>query len=335
MYDFNQHGLQIRASEFRKQMFCLNLSSTDPFFNLAVDEYLLKNSREEFLILGINERSVIIGKHQCTHRETDTKFITLNSIPVIRRITGGGTVFHDTGNLNFSFILNSRDGRQIDFRKYTLPVIGFLSSLGIEAEFGGKNDLLAGGLKISGNAEHVYRDRVLHHGTLLFNASLEMLRGSLRKDTSGYKTRAVRSNPSPVINLAGMLRGVDTIKDFRSLMLNWFLENNPGSVTVELTSEENERIRLLADTKYQTWEWNYAYGPEYQFSNRFEYKGKDTMCDLSVKDGIVWESDIKGSMELEKVCKNLIGCRHMMEDLQQVLKKENIFTTELDIYNFF
>jgi lipoate---protein ligase len=224
-------------------MFCLNLNSTDPFFNLAVDEYLLKNSREEFLILGINEKSVIIGKHQCANRETDTKFINLNAIPVIRRITGGGTVFHDSGNLNFSFILNSREGKQIDFRKYTLPVIGFLLSLGVKAEFGGKNDLLAGGLKISGNAEHVYRDRVLHHGTLLFNASLEMLRGSLRKDTSGYKTRAVRSNPSQVINLAGMLKGVATINDFRSLMLNWFIESPLNLLPVKLKKSDCWRIQ--------------------------------------------------------------------------------------------
>ena len=316
-------------------MFCFNLSSTDPFFNLAVDEYLLKNSREEFLILGINEKSVIIGKHQCAHRETDTKFINLNAIPVIRRISGGGTVFHDSGNLNFSFILNSRDGRQIDFRKYTLPVIGFLSSLGIEAEFGGKNDLLAGGLKISGNAEHVYRDRVLHHGTLLFNANLEILRGALRKDTAGYTTRAVGSNPSPVTNLAGKLTGIDTIHDFKSLMLNWFLENNPGSVKGELSAEDNERIRLLADTKYRTWEWTYAYGPGYNFTNRFEFKGNEVYCSLLVKDGVIAEIIVKGSVELERACRNLTGCRHMVEDVQQVLEKENIFNQEFDIYNFF
>ncbi len=316
-------------------MFCLNLFSTDPFFNLSVDEYFLKNSREEFIILGINEKSVIIGKHQCAHRETDPKFITLNGIPVIRRITGGGSVFHDTGNLNFSFILNSREGKQIDFMKYTLPVIGFLSSLGIKAEFGGKNDLLAGGLKISGNAEHVYRDRVLHHGTLLFNASLEMLRGSLRKDTSGYKSRAVASNPSQVINLAGMLKGVVTINDFRSLMLNWFLENYPGSVTVELTAGETERIRLLADTKYQTWEWNYAYGPDYNFTNRFDFKGNEVQLSLFVKEGIVTEIIVKGPAELETALRKLTGCRHMVEDIQQVLEKENIFNTEFDIYNFF
>lgn len=316
-------------------MICISLSSTEPFFNLAVDEYLLKNSREEFLILGINERSVIIGKHQSAHRETDTKFITVNTIPVIRRISGGGTVFHDTGNLNFSFILNSTEGKQIDFRKYTLPVINFLSTLGIEAKFGGKNDLLTGGLKISGNAEHVYRDRVLHHGTLLFDSDLELMRGALRKDTSKYGTRAVRSNPSPVTNLAGMLNGVDSIYAFRSLMLRWFLEYSPGTFTGELSDGENERIRLLAETKYRTWEWNYAYGPGYHFINRFEFKGDESQCSLFVKDGIITEIMVKGPAELEKTCRKLTGCKHMVECVQDVLEKENIFKPGFDIYNFF
>ena len=151
-------------------MLCLNLESTDPYFNLAVDEYLLKNRKEDFLILGINDTSVIIGKHQVAHRESATKFVTQNNIPVIRRISGGGTVYHDNGNLNFSFILKSEQGKQVDFRKYTLPVISFLASLGVDAKFEGKNDLKVNGLKISGNAEHVYHDRVLHHGTLLFNS---------------------------------------------------------------------------------------------------------------------------------------------------------------------
>src|SRR5450759_4199757 len=174
-------------------MFCINLNTNDPFFNLAIEEYLLKNSKEEYLILGINKPSVIIGKHQSAHREVDTKFVLENNIPVIRRISGGGSVFHDNGNLNFTFICQSEDGKQVDFRKYTKPVIEFLLSLGLETKFEGGNDLKIDGLKISGNAEHVHRNRVLHHGTLLFSTSLDMLRNALRKDSSHYTTRAVES----------------------------------------------------------------------------------------------------------------------------------------------
>jgi lipoate-protein ligase A len=316
-------------------MFCLSLQSTDPCFNLAVDEYLLKNSREEYFILGINDKSVIIGKHQSAHRESDTKFITEHNIPVIRRISGGGAVFHDAGNLNFTFILNSREGKQIDFKKYTLPVIRFLSSLGADAKFEGKNDLKVGGMKISGNAEHIYRDRVMHHGTLLFDSGLELMRDALRKNTTKYETRAVSSNPSPVTNLTNVLKDVANIYEFRSLMLKWFLENTTGSGVFDLTEEEIRNIKFLADTKYRTWEWNYAYGPEYTFNSRFEHLGAEAGCRFHVKDGIIWESNLKGSWELEAAGKKLIGCRHMVKDVQEVLKKENIFKTELEIYNFF
>jgi lipoate---protein ligase len=320
-------------------VFCLNLNSTDPFFSLATDEYLLKNSSQEFLILGINDKSVIIGKHQSAHRETDTKFITEHRIPVIRRISGGGTVFHDTGNLNFTFILNSMEGKQIDFKKYTLPVISFLSSIGVDAKFEGKNDLKIGGLKISGNAEHVYRDRILHHGTLLFDADLEQMRGALRKNTAKYETRAVSSNPSSVTNLAEVVKNqanhIDSIYEFKSLMLDWFLKNNPGSEIFNLADKEIEKINLLVDTKYKTWDWNYAYGPEYYLITSFEYCNILSFCSLLVRDGIIREVEIKGSGELDSICKKLIGCRHMVQDIQEVLEKENNFKAGFDIYNLF
>jgi lipoate-protein ligase A len=332
-------GGLLNRQDIIKTMLCLSLKSTDPFFSLAVDEYLLKNSSQEYLILGINDKSVIIGKHQSAHRETDTKFITDHNIPVIRRISGGGTVFQDTGNLNFTLILNSKEGKQIDFRKYTLPVISFLLSIGVDAKFEGKNDLKVEGLKISGNAEHIYRDRVLHHGTLLFDTDLELMRDALRKDTTKYETRAVSSNPSSVTNLISVLKNiasnVDTIYEFKSLMMSWFLKYSPGSQIFDLTDKEIESIKLLADTKYRTWEWNYAYGPEYYFKSSFEYNRAESFCSFYIKDGIIRESEIKGPGELERAGKKLIGCRHMVKDIQEVLERENILKQEFDIYSFF
>lgn len=320
-------------------MFCLSLESTDPYFNLAVDEYLLKNSSDDFLILGINDRSVIIGKHQVAHRETDTRFVSEHKIPVIRRISGGGTVFHDKGNLNFSFILNSSHGKQIDFRKYTLPVIDFLASIGIDAKFEGKNDLRVEGLKISGNAEHVYRNRVLHHGTLLFDTDVDEMKGSIRNDTAKYETRAVSSNPSSVINLTNVLKNVlkdvDNINGFKAEMMNWFMKNYPGTEPFLLSGEDKKNIEALAGTKYRSWGWNYGYGPEYHFTNRFEYNWKECHCSLFVKDGIIRECEIKGTCELEATGKRIIGCRHMIDDLQNIFRNENIFKEKFDIYYFF
>lgn len=316
-------------------MYCLNLKSSDPFFNLAIEEILLKDSEEEYFILCVNSPSVIIGKHQSGHREVNTRFVTQNGIPVIRRITGGGTVFHDYGNLNFSFIRQSESGKQVDFRKYTRPVIDFLKSLGVEARFEEKNDLKVDAYKVSGNAEHIYHNRVLHHGTLLFRSSLEMLRNSLRKDTSCYTSRAVSSNPSSVMNLYEMMNCIQDMNEFRTLMVSYFLKNYPDIVPYELKPSETEKAESLAHSKYRSWEWNWAYGPEYSFRNSFELSGEYHTCSLTVQDGIIRECNITGSNQMSNISKKLPGIRHMVNDLSEVLKKENVFLTEEEIYNFF
>lgn len=315
-------------------MFLLNNQSTDPFFNLAAEEYLLKKSKSEYLILYVNSPCVVIGKHQVSHREADTEFITRNSIPLLRRISGGGTVFHDEGNLNFSFISNGKEGRQIDFRKYTLPVIKFLSVLGVEARFEGKNDLKVNGLKISGNSEHVYRNRVLHHGTLLYDTNLEFLKSSIRKDTAVYSTRAVNSNPSHVTNLKGILPEVADINDLRSKMKVFFIDENDYRLS-DFSPQQKSDIESLSAEKYRTWDWNYAYGPEYEFKKCFTFASKEHVCRMFVKDGIITDCEIQGSEIMKDVSKRILGCRHIPEDLATVLSKEKNLQKQDMVYNFF
>jgi len=316
-------------------MFCINLESNDPFFNLAIEEFLLKNSKEEYLILYVNSPSVIIGKHQTGHREVNTRYITEKNIPVIRRISGGGTVYHDHGNLNFSFIRRCESGKQVDFIKYTKPVIDFLKYMGVEAKFEGKNDLKIDGLKISGNAEHVHGNRVLHHGTLLYNTSLDSLRNSIRKDISRYSSRAVASNPSSVVNLNEILLCFNDISELRSEMINFFLKNLPDTFPYDLTEAEILQAESIALSKYHTWEWNWAYGPEYNFKNFFEIQNIPYSCNLEVRDGKIKECVLEGSNTFISTSKKLIGCRHMVSDMEEFFRIENVIFTEEDIYNFF
>jgi len=316
------------------RMNCLNLISTDPFFNLAAEEYLFMNRTEDFLILSINDPSVIIGKHQIAHREADTRFVTENKIPVIRRISGGGTVYHDHGNVNFCFILNSTGGAQVDFRKYTQPVIEFLGSLKINAVLEGKNDLKVDGLKISGNAEHIYRERVLHHGTLLFDADLERLRRSLRKDTSGYVTRAIASNPSHVANIIERTTGIKDACEFKGKMLGYFL-GSEGNKKLILTAGELKHIETLAETRYRTWEWNYAYGPEYTLNNSFKTGNCNYTCRIQVREGIIREFELEGSGPLAQNGINFSGTRHMPEDMLRAFHQKKINISEEDIFKFF
>lgn len=312
-------------------MYCIDSYTINPFLNLAVEEYLLKNRPEEFFLLSINSRAVVAGKHQCIHREVNTRFVTENNIPVIRRISGGGTVFHDEGNLNFSFIRNCEAGKQVDFPRYTRPVIDFLQSLGINALLEG-SDIKVDGLKISGNAEHVHRNRVLHHGTLLWKASLDTLRSCLRKDTSSYKTRAVASRPSTVTNLAEKLNEFRDTGEFRSAVMDYFLKTIPGAEVYRLSDEEIREVEKLSP-KYATWEWNYAYGPEYEFSGEFEFRGKKVSGNLTVKDGLITKCNIEDDPGPEKICRKLTGIKHMPEELRKALGDQGL--NENDVYNFF
>jgi lipoate-protein ligase A len=312
-------------------MNCLTLRTNDPFINLATEEYLLKNSDGEFLILYSNIPSVVIGKHQSPHRESDTEYVIKHKIPVIRRLSGGGTVYHDEGNLNFTFIRNSEPGHQVDFRKYTRPVIEFLSAYGVDARLEGKNDLKVNGLKISGNAEHVHRNRVMHHGTLLFDSDLAALKKSLRKDTSAYITRAVNSNPSSVANLKQFMPGFSSTDQFRRKMEEYFL-NLPGNQTYSLKEEEIKVIERLADTKYRTWEWNYAYGPDYQLIKHIDYKSVRSHLRIEVKQGVITECIFEDS-ELKKTFSKFNSRKHMVNELEEVIEKEDI--TGLSVYSFF
>lgn len=309
--------------------------SNDPFFNLAAEEYLLHNRKEDFIFLSINDPCVVVGKHQVVHREVNTRFIVERGIPPIRRISGGGTVFHDRGNLNFSFIKQSKSGHQVDFRFYTKPIIDFLSSLGIDAVFGGKNDLTVDGLKVSGNAEHVYRERVLHHGTLLFDSSLDDLRQALRMNPDNYSTRGVQSNRTSVTNLKGRLENISSIDVFMRSLLDFLVKMMPDNSISGLKKDELEAVRLLAETKYKTWDWNYGYGPPYTFSNWFVLNEKTHRLRLFVKDGIIWECDIEGNEEITATGKKLIGCRHMFNDLHQKFRDENVPVTDDELFKFF
>lgn len=315
-------------------MLLIRSDSHQPDFNLAAEEYFLQRRKEDFLILYINDPCVIVGKHQIVHREVDTKFIAENNIPVLRRISGGGAVYHDKGNLNFTFIRQSETGKQVDFRFYTEPVIAFLNSVGVPAIFEGKNEITLNGLKISGNAEHVFRERVLHHGTLLFDASLQDIEQTLKAKSDKYITRAVESNRTTVTNLKGKLQKINNIDEFTNSMVV-FLENRLSLNIYKISDAESSEIRSLADSKYRSWEWNYGYGPQYSFNGWFETDGKAYRCRLLIKDGIIWECDFEGSEEMNIAGKKLIGCRHMPQDLQKKFREENIPIADEDVYKFF
>ena len=180
--------------------------ATDPYFNLAAEEYVLEKGEGAAFLLWRNGPSVIIGKNQNAFAQLRLPFVQANHIQVARRLTGGGAVFHDLGNINFTFITDASEHDQIDFARFTAPIIANLKQFGVAATLNGRNDLLAVGRKISGNAQCVYhtedgRRRLLHHGTLLFSADLSRLSGALQVNREKMESKGIESVVSRVANI--------------------------------------------------------------------------------------------------------------------------------------
>lgn len=319
-------------------MLCIHLKNNDPYFCLAAEEYLLKNFSEDIFMLWQSENTVVVGKHQNAMGEISYPFVHKNGITVARRISGGGTVFHDTGNVNFAYIKNVNSPAEISFKHFTEPVVKALAKLGVEATTSGRNDLLVKGKKISGNAEHVFKNRVLHHGTLLFDSNLETLGQSIKVVPGKYHGKAVQSNRSVVTNIVPYLKNGWSVNDFSSFLLSVQLENAANSV-YEMNEEDNRAIQKMVDGKFSTWDWNFGYSPKYTFNNEFLFEGKKLILDFQVEKGRITESRISGDYftgkELDILNESLLGEKHFYENLRQKLETLHSKVSDEVVFAFF
>ncbi|HOK61329.1 MAG TPA: lipoate--protein ligase [Tenuifilum sp.] len=279
----------------------------DPYFNIATEEYLLKHSNDDYIILYRNTPSVIVGKHQNTMAELNHSFINSSKIPVIRRLSGGGTVFHDLGNVNFCFMVNGREGNLVDFKRFTTPIIEFLKELGLNAYRGEKNDIRIGNYKVSGNAERVHKNRVMHHGTLLYSTNMFWLEQAIKSNENSYTDRAIRSNRSRTINIAELLPHPMTIETFE-IALSEFLTKYHSATPLQLDDSAKRTINTLATTKYTDWNWNYGYNASYDFRVKID----SNILVLKVTSGIIEKVEIiqNCSSWIHKLAKLLEGKRH-------------------------
>lgn len=236
----------------------LTLATKNPYYNLAVEEYLFKNSDDDVIILWQNEPCVVIGKNQNPFAELNLEYAKEKGIHVVRRITGGGAVYHDLGNLNFSFINVNSESREIDFKSYTEPIIEALSKMGVKAMLSGRNDILVGEKKISGNAQYSLDKRVLHHGTLLFSSDFETLSEVLRVDEGKIHSKAIKSYRSRVANIKDFIKEDFSLEKFASLIKEFFIEKYSPEI---IEAPENEEIRAL-ETRNASSTWLY---PERSF----------------------------------------------------------------------
>jgi lipoate-protein ligase A len=286
-------------------MLIIHRPHTNPWFNIAAEEYLLKNMEEDCFMLWQNEPSIIVGKHQNTLAEINYQYVKENDIPVIRRISGGGTVFHDPGNLNFTFIAKGEKGKLVDFQKFINPIIDFLNKVGVPAKFEGKNDIKVNGLKISGNAEHVFKDKVLHHGTLLFSSNLDNLNNAIKARTDSFTDKAVPSNRSVVTNISEYLDPPISINSFKTELIKFIMLRNKPAFC-HLSSEDERAINKLVEFKYNTWKWNFGYSPNYAYQCELKNStGSNLKIKVEVNRGVVFNFVVKENEEILPVS-NLI-----------------------------
>lgn len=240
-------------------MLCIDNTYTDAYFNLASEEYLLKNFSEDIFMLWQNEPSVIVGKYQNVLAEINLNFVEKNHIKVVRRFSGGGTVFHDPGNLNLTFIENNRN---VNFDRFTERIIDLLSKLGIHAESDARRAINIDGLKISGSAQCVHKDRVMFHATLLFSSDLSSLITTLESDPKQLENKQderiyVKSVKSPVTNILEHLDKPLDITFFKKYIMNYFLNESLDNKSYKLNENDISAIRALEENKYATPEWNF------------------------------------------------------------------------------
>ncbi len=275
-------------------MRCILSDHTDPYFNLASEEVLLKERGEDYFLLYRNRPSIVVGKHQNTLAEINLPFVSEKGILVARRISGGGTVFHDLGNVNFAFITTGKEGELVDYKKHTRPIIEAMKTIGLDIDLGKRNELLLGKQKISGTASHVFKHRVLHHGTLLFSSELKELSQALKVKAGRFEDRAVKSVRSEVTNISDHLVDKIDVLDFQNLVHKTILENMDGAMKYNYSKKDLEEINQLRASKFSSWEWNFGYSPKYQFSKALRFGTGQIALHMNVDKGIIQEVNIEG-----------------------------------------
>jgi lipoate-protein ligase A len=303
-------------------------SDLRPAFNLALEEYALLEMGMDVIILWRNSAAVIIGSNQNAMEEIDLDYVKENGISVVRRQSGGGAVFHDLGNVNFTVIDKLGDDDFNNYRKFTEPIIGYLAELGVKAELEGRNDLVISGRKFCGNAQAVKNGRIMHHGCILYSADFGRLAGALRPRAAKIESKGVKSVRKRVTNIADHMPSPMPVEDFLRGLADYFTRRVPGVRPYELTRRDIAAAERLALDKYSTWEWNFGKSPSYNMERERRYDFGTVNVRLFVEHGMIGDVQICGDFfgvldksELESIIR---GLKHDKDAVRKELKKVDL-----------
>jgi lipoate-protein ligase A len=311
-------------------LFIDNKNNHDPYLNLALEEYCLRNVdiSETYLLFYINEPSIIIGKNQNTLEEINHEYVRENNIHVVRRISGGGTVYHDHGNLNFSFITKYDPKHFNNYKEFTGPVINVLHKLGVNAELSGRNDILVDGKKISGNAQFTNKDRMFSHGTLLFDSAIDNVVSALNVKIGKIESKGIKSVRSRVANISEYMEQKLTTEEFRQTLLDNIFEGFSEIPKLILSDEDWQKVTELADKKYRTWEWNYGLSPKFNLQKTKRFPIGEIDIRLQVENGLIESvkiyGDFFGQNDVAEIEDLLTGLKYDRDELFNTLQKVEV-----------
>lgn len=304
--------------------------SKDPYFNLALEELLTKDESitEEILLLWQNDNTIVIGVNQNTIEEINNDYVSQHHVSVVRRLSGGGAVYHDLGNLNFTFIFNKNKDTVRNYALFTQPIIDVLQKLGLNAQFSGKNDILVDGKKISGNAQYNYKNRVMHHGTILFDVDMSILPQVLKPDLLKLQSKGIKSVQARVTNILPLLANKISVDEFKELIVRHLQEVSQAKIVYPST-ELIAQAEQLANEKYRTWAWNYGHSPEFNLSNKVRIEGKGTIdVRLVVEKGLIKSvkiyGDFLGTLGTKALEDRLINQPYQLAVLSSSIKEEDV-----------
>lgn len=300
--------------------------SNNPAYNIALEAYAFREllSEDEIFILWINEPAIIIGKHQNTIQEINKEYIDAHGIHVARRLSGGGAVYHDLNNLNYTIISNKSEEGAFDFKTFSQPVIETLADLGVKAEFTGRNDLEINGKKFCGNAQAYYKGRMMHHGCLLFDVDMTVLGDALKVSKDKIESKGIKSVRARVTNILDELPEKITVNEFSDKILAKMKDTYPDMTEYVLSEDELAKIQKSADEQFGNWDWVYGKAPEYTIERNVRYPAGKINTFANVEKSIIKNikiyGDFFGIKDVQDIEELLVGTRYENKDVLEKLK---------------